>query len=44
MAMHVPIVFARDYLADYLTDRNKPYIPWTDFHDVRDRLEMIWAK
>lgn len=44
MAMHVPIVFARDKLADYLRARNKPYIPWTDFYDVCDRLEQIWDK
>jgi 2-hydroxy-3-keto-5-methylthiopentenyl-1-phosphate phosphatase len=42
MAMHIPIVFARDKLADYLTERNKSYIPWSDFYDLRDRLEQIW--
>jgi 2-hydroxy-3-keto-5-methylthiopentenyl-1-phosphate phosphatase len=44
MAMHVPIVFARDKLADYLTDRNKLYLPWSDFYNLRDRLEQLWSE
>ncbi len=39
MALHVPIVFARDRLAEYLDQEyHKPYFAWQDFFDVRDRL------
>lgn len=38
MASSAPIVFARDRLAQYLDERNKQYIPWNNFFDVRDRL------
>ncbi len=41
MAMYAPIVFARDRLATYLDEQNKPYLPWTDFFDIRDRLKSI---
>jgi len=44
MALHVPIVFARDRLAAYLTQHQKPYIPWNDFFDVRDRLSEMWER
>ena len=41
MAMYAPIVFARDRLATYLDEQHKPYLPWTDFFDIRDRLKSI---
>lgn len=42
MAMHASVVFARDRLAHYLDDRQKPYTPWNDFFDVRDSLSQRW--
>ncbi|NER33750.1 MAG: HAD-IB family phosphatase [Oscillatoria sp. SIO1A7] len=42
MAMHADLVFARDRLARYLDERQKPYIPWNDFLDVRDYLANHW--
>lgn len=42
MALQVPLVFARDRLSDYLDEHNKPYLPWNDFFDVRDRLAERW--
>lgn len=42
MALQVPVVFARDRLMHYLDERQKPYIPWNDFFDVRDRLAQLW--
>jgi 2-hydroxy-3-keto-5-methylthiopentenyl-1-phosphate phosphatase len=38
MALQASVVFARDRLADYLEAKQKPYIPWHDFHQVRDYL------
>lgn len=42
MALEVPVVFARDRLAEYLDEQRKPYIPWNDFLEVRDRLAELW--
>jgi 2-hydroxy-3-keto-5-methylthiopentenyl-1-phosphate phosphatase len=42
MAQAAPLVFARDRLAVYLNERQKPYIPWNDFLDVRDYLVESW--
>ncbi|MBV8887891.1 MAG: hypothetical protein JO235_28380 [Chroococcidiopsidaceae cyanobacterium CP_BM_RX_35] len=42
MALHVPLVFARDRLAEYLEQHQTAYIPWNDFFDVRDRLAKLW--
>ncbi len=42
MALYAPTVFARDRLAEYLDQHQKPYIPWTDFLDIRDRLIELW--
>lgn len=42
MALTAPVVFARDRLVQYLEERHKPYIPWNDFFDVRDRLAQQW--
>lgn len=41
MALETPVVFARDRLAEYLDQHQKPYIPWNDFFDVRDRLKQL---
>jgi 2-hydroxy-3-keto-5-methylthiopentenyl-1-phosphate phosphatase len=38
MAQAVPLVFARDRLAVFLDERQKPYVPWNDFLEVRDYL------
>jgi len=42
MALHAPVVFARDRLIQYLDDHNKPYIPWNDFFDIRQQLSQQW--
>lgn len=42
LAIAAPVVFARDRLAAYLDERQKSYIPWGDFFDVRDRLAQMW--
>ncbi|HBW57405.1 MAG TPA: 2-hydroxy-3-keto-5-methylthiopentenyl-1-phosphate phosphatase [Oscillatoriales bacterium UBA8482] len=42
MALATPIVFARDRLAEYLDEYQKPYINWTDFFDIRDHLSQKW--
>jgi 2-hydroxy-3-keto-5-methylthiopentenyl-1-phosphate phosphatase len=42
MALETPIVFARDRLAQYLEEHQKPYIPWQDFLEVRDYLAKLW--
>ncbi|BAZ41505.1 HAD-superfamily hydrolase [Calothrix sp. NIES-4101] len=39
MALSTPLVFARDRLAQYLSDRNKDYIAWNDFFDVLHALK-----
>ena len=43
MALQAPVVFARDHLAQYLDERQKPYILWNDFFDVRAHLTNKWA-
>ncbi|MBF2066970.1 MAG: HAD-IB family phosphatase [Calothrix sp. C42_A2020_038] len=42
MAVSAPVVFARDRLAQYLDERNKPYIAWNDFFDIRTALIQLW--
>ncbi|MFB2773464.1 HAD-IB family phosphatase [Pelatocladus sp. BLCC-F211] len=42
MALATPIVFARDRLAYYLEENQKPYILWQDFFEVRDKLAQFW--
>lgn len=42
MALHAPVVFARDRLIQYLDEHNQPYIPWKDFFDVRQQLVQRW--
>jgi 2-hydroxy-3-keto-5-methylthiopentenyl-1-phosphate phosphatase len=44
MALHAPIVFARDRLALYLDESGKSYVPWQDFHDIQVYLERAWAE
>lgn len=43
MALATPVVFARDRLAQYLDERQKKYILWNDFFDIRDRLLDSWG-
>lgn len=38
MAMEASLVFARDRLSHYLNERQKPYIPWDNFFDIRNYL------
>lgn len=38
MAMAADLVFARDRLAQYLQQRDKFYLEWQDFFDIRDTL------
>ncbi|EAW39121.1 HAD-IB family phosphatase [Lyngbya sp. PCC 8106] len=42
MALSVPLVFARDRLAQYLNEQQKPYIVWNNFFEVRDYLARHW--
>lgn len=42
MALEAPVVFARDRLAQYLDEQQKPYIAWNDFFQVRDYLKQLW--
>jgi 2-hydroxy-3-keto-5-methylthiopentenyl-1-phosphate phosphatase len=44
MALHASVVFARDRLSQYLDERQKPYLPWNDFFDVRQQLSQLWGK
>jgi 2-hydroxy-3-keto-5-methylthiopentenyl-1-phosphate phosphatase len=43
MAMAAPLVFARSRLCQYLDDRQKSYIAYKDFFEVRDRLSELWG-
>ena len=40
MAKTASLVFAREPLSNYLKEKNKPFIPWGDFFDVRDYLKQ----
>lgn len=42
MALATPMVFARDRLAQYLAEHQKPYIPWNNFLEIRDYLAKLW--
>ena len=42
MALAAPVVFARDRLADYLDEYQKPYFKWTDFFDIQAQLSQRW--
>jgi 2-hydroxy-3-keto-5-methylthiopentenyl-1-phosphate phosphatase len=37
-ALYADIVFAKDALVDWCDRDGVPYVPWTNFDDVRDRL------
>ena len=43
MGLQASLVFARDRQAKYLDERQKPYIYWHDFFDVRQHLAHLWA-
>ncbi len=43
MAEAVKTVFARDSLARHMADLGKPFIPWNDFFDVREKLAALWG-
>ena len=42
IAMNSSMVFARDRLATFMAKSNKSFIPWNDFHDIRNFLENHW--
>ncbi|MDF5710310.1 MAG: HAD-IB family phosphatase [Nostoc sp. S4] len=42
MGLEASVVFARDRLAEYLNEYQKPYIRWNDFSDVRNYLAKSW--
>ena len=42
MGLEASLVFARDRLAKYLDERQKSYISWNDFFDVRQYLANLW--
>jgi 2-hydroxy-3-keto-5-methylthiopentenyl-1-phosphate phosphatase len=41
MALNVPVVFARDRLKAYLDQRQKPYIDWQDFWEIREACTTL---
>ena len=41
MALQADFIFARDRLQTYLDAEGKSYWPWSDFWDIRDRLQAI---
>jgi len=42
MALQASQVFARDRLAEYLDEQQKPYIKWDNFFDVLENLSQKW--
>lgn len=42
MARNASVVFARDFLAQWLSDRGVAFYPWQDFNDVRKKLGILW--
>lgn len=44
MARNASVVFARDFLARWMSDHGLGYFPWDDFHDVRKKLGAVWKK
>jgi 2-hydroxy-3-keto-5-methylthiopentenyl-1-phosphate phosphatase len=42
MALSASLVFARDRLAEYLDEQQKPYIKWDNFFDVLENLSHKW--
>ncbi|BAY74576.1 HAD-superfamily hydrolase [Nostoc linckia NIES-25] len=43
MGLEASLVFARDRLAEYLKEHQKPYITWNDFSQIRDYLAKSWG-
>ncbi|BCL34742.1 HAD-IB family phosphatase [Nostoc sp. MS1] len=43
MALQASIVFARPPLTKYLDEKQKPYIFWNDFLEIRDYLAQSWS-
>ncbi|MDZ8262808.1 HAD-IB family phosphatase [Nostoc sp. ChiQUE01b] len=43
MGLQASVVFARTPLTQYLDERQKPYIPWNDFFQIRDYLAKSWS-
>ena len=44
MALHAPVVFARDRLVQYMEEYNKPYIYWNNFLDIKEHLSQRWRE
>lgn len=42
IAITADLVFARDRLCGYLTEKGKPFIRWEDFFDVCNHLSKRW--
>jgi 2-hydroxy-3-keto-5-methylthiopentenyl-1-phosphate phosphatase len=42
MAIKADLVFARTHLQEYLKAENKPFLPWDNFWEIRDRLASKW--
>ncbi|KPJ77559.1 MAG: hypothetical protein AMJ54_07550 [Deltaproteobacteria bacterium SG8_13] len=42
MAMAADMVFARDYLAEYMKSKGRQYLGWKDFFDVINHLSKRW--
>ncbi|MEH2069238.1 MAG: HAD-IB family phosphatase [Nostoc sp.] len=42
MGLQASVIFARDRLAEYFNEYQKPYIPWNNFSDIRDYLAKSW--
>ena len=42
MSLAADLVFARDRLQQYLDVKQKAYIPWSDFWEIRDYLATSW--
>ena len=42
MSLAADLVFARDRLQQYLDAKQKAYIPWSDFWEIRDYLAASW--
>lgn len=42
MSLTADLVFARDRLMQYLDQENKPYIPWSDFFEIKNYLAARW--
>ena len=42
MARNASVVFARDFLARWLSEHGVAYFPWNDFNDVRKNLSIVW--